>query len=127
METKGAFLHFVRSAVNSVIAGIQRNPELEFIHETLHLQSDEDGEQTIPAIAAGAEPDADASMVDLKRELFLRLRKRASRKLHASIDEWEKTFFWASYVPSRGKRSRSRQVRELAMRVLKEIDGDLHR
>ena len=64
-------------------------------------------------------------MVDLKKELFKRLRERASRQLVPVIDEWEKTFFWANHVPCRRKRDYVRQVRMLAMRILKELAEDL--
>jgi hypothetical protein len=76
-------------------------------------------------LASTSEADADISMVDLKRELFERLRKAASRELFPVIEEWERTFFWSSHVPCRRKRDYVRQVRMLARRIFKELSEDL--
>jgi hypothetical protein len=126
VQAKGPFLHYVRSAINSVIQGQGRNRELLYIHESIHEKNVEE-RRTAIVLTSAAEPDADASMVDLKNELFKRLRERATRQLVPVIDEWEKTFFWASHVPCRRKRDFVRQVRMLAMRALKELAEDLRR
>jgi len=124
VRTKGAFLHYIRSATNSVIEGTRRNRELLFIHESIHRTWDGEEEQTTVVLAAGTEPDADASLVDLKREFFLRLHRKAPPKLLPDIDEWEKSFFWADHVPYHRVRDHSRQVRVLAKRVLKDLAED---
>jgi hypothetical protein len=77
------------------------------------------------AAIPGAEENLD--MVDLKNELFARLRAIAPSRLLPSIDEWEKTFFWASKIPFKKSRDFRKQVRRLAMQVLKEIAADLSR
>jgi hypothetical protein len=45
----------------------------------------------------------------------------------AVIVDFVTTFFWASHVRCRRKRDYVRQVRMLAMRVLKELSEDLGR
>lgn len=127
VQSKAAFLHYVRSAINSVVEAMRRSRELLYFHESIHeTQNREEGHTTI-VLPSAAEADADVNMIDLKRELFKRLRKIAPRKLLPVIDEWERTFFWASHVPCRRKRDHVRQVRFLAMRVLKELSEDLGR
>ncbi len=125
VQTKAAFLHYVRSAINSVIEGLGRNRELLYIHESIHEKEDSEERRTTVVLTSTVQADSDALMVDLKRELFKRLRKDASRALLPVIAEWEKTFFWASHVPCRRKRDYVRQVRMLAMRILRELAGDL--
>jgi DNA-directed RNA polymerase specialized sigma24 family protein len=125
LRTKDAFLHYIRSATNSVIEGAQRNRELLFIHQSVHRTWDGEEEETTAVLAAGTEPDADASLVDLKHEFFLRLRRKASSKLLPDINEWEQTFFWADHVPYYKDRDHSRQLRVLAKRVLKDLAEDL--
>lgn len=128
LVTKGAFLHYVRSAINSVIEGFGRARELLYFHESIHQQQDSEQERhAMLLLRSVAEADADAGMVDLKRELFERIRKNAARKLLPVIDEWEKTFFWATHVPYRCNRDYVRQVRVLAMRTLKELAEELRR
>ncbi len=127
VRTKAAFLHYVRSAINSVIEGLGRNRELLYVHESIHEAEDSEERHTVLVLTSTAEADADDCMVDLKRELFTRLRKKASRELLPVIEEWERTFFWASHVPCRRKRDNVRQVRKLAMQILKELPEDLGR
>jgi hypothetical protein len=127
VRTKQAFLFYIRSAINSVVEATQRKPEFLFIHESIHLTRDAEEKGTRIVLTALCEPDGDACMVDLKTELFLRLRKQAPSRLMPTIDEWEKTFFWASHVPSPQEKDHARQVRVLAMRVLKGIAEDLSR
>ena len=126
LRTKGAFLHYVRSSINSVIDAAKRKRELWVIHETIHREKEEEEHTTIILAAIpGAEENLD--MVDLKNELFARLRAIAPSRLLPSIDEWEKTFFWASKIPFKKSRDYRPQVRRLAMQVLKEIAADLSR
>lgn len=127
VKTKSAFLHYVRSVINSVIEGRGRCRELLYLHGSIHENQDSEDRHTAIVLASAAQPDADAVMVDLKTELFKRLYKSASRKLVPVIEEWEETFFWASHVPCRRKRDYVRQVRMLAIRVLKELAEDLRR
>ena len=125
LQTKDAFLHYVRSAINSIIEGYGRNRELRYTHESIHEEADLEERHITLAIKSAFEADADSRMVDLKRELFTRLRKYATRELLPVIDEWERTFFWASQVPCRRKRDYVRQVRILTIRILKELAENL--
>jgi hypothetical protein len=43
--------------------------------------------------AALLSPDTDPAMVDLKQELFSKLREIAPARLMPTTAEWEKTFF----------------------------------
>jgi len=126
VQTKAAFLHYVRSAINSVIEALGRNRELQHSHDSIHGNEDAEARRAI-VLTSASEADADGGMVDLKSELFARLRTIASRELLPVIDEWEKTFFCASQVPCRRKRDHVRQVRVLAMRILKELAENLRR
>jgi hypothetical protein len=110
-----------------VIESLGRNRELLYTHESIHETPESDERHTTILLASAAAPDGDAAMVDLRTELFKRLRKIASRELLPVIDEWEKTFCWASHVPCRRKRDHVRQVRMLTMRVLNELAEDLRR
>jgi hypothetical protein len=127
VQSKSAFLHYLRSAINSVIDGMGRDRELLCFHESIHETKQSKECHTTIVLTADASSDADAGMIDLKLELFKRLRRDAHRKLLPVIDEWEKTFFWANHVPCRRKREFVRQVRLLAIRILKELSEDLRR
>jgi len=127
LQTKATFLHYVRSAINSVIEGFGRNRELRHTHDSIQEEVDSEEKHAPLVLTSNVEADSDFRMVDLKRELFARLRKIALRELLPVIDEWERTFFWASHVPCRRKREYVRRVRILAMRILKELAEDLHR
>lgn len=126
LRTKGSFLHYVRSSINSVIEAAKRKRELWAIHESIHREKEEDENMTV-VMAAIPGAEEDTNMVDLKNELFARLRAIAPSRLIPSIDEWEETFFWTSNIPFKRKRDYRFQVRRLAMRVLKEIGEDLSR
>jgi hypothetical protein len=125
LRTKSAFLHYLRSAINSVIEGLGRSREFLYFHQSIHEMQDPEERRTTAPLASPVEPDGDSAMVDLKTELFKRLRQNASRELLPVIDEWESTFFWASHVPCRRKRDHVRRVRILAMRTLRELAEDL--
>lgn len=127
LQTKATFLHYVRSAINSVIEAFGRSQELRHKHKPIQTETDWEESHASPVLTSTVEADADAQMVDLKRELFRRLRKNASRELLPVIDEWERTFFWAIHVPCRRKREYVRRVRKLAMGILKELAEDLRR
>ena len=125
LRTKTEFLHYVRSAINSVVEAMKRTRELSFIHEIIYREKDPEDEGKSTVLTALPSPDQDSSLVDLKNELFARLRKVAAAELRPTIDEWERTFFWASMVPVRRNREYQRRVRKLAKRVLKRIATDL--
>ena len=122
IQTKAGFLRYLGSAINSVIDATQRKRELFYIHEAIQPCSHYSEENETPLVLiAKVEPDVDASWVDLKKELFKRLRRQSPPHLLPTIDEWENVFFWSSQVPLRGAQGYPRQVRALAMRVLKDI------
>ncbi len=125
LETKSAFLHYVRSVINSVVEAFGRPRELTYIHDSIHESEDSEERHTGIVLTSAPQPDADPGMVDLKRELFQRLHTIAPRELLPVISEWERTFFWASHVPCRRKRDYVRQVRMLAKMILKKLAGDL--
>ena len=127
LRTKNAFLHYVRSAINSVVSVSKKTPELLFIHESIHRYKDVEVEARTMVLKAPSGPDEDTSMVDLKNELFARMREIAPKVWHPTIDEWERTFFWAGQVPVMKKRWHRVRVRKLAIRVLQEIADDLGR
>ena len=125
VRNKDAFLHYVRSAINSVVEAMRRPQELRFIHETMDRQKDPESHERVIVPAAPPSPDTDPAMADLKQELFTKLRKIAPARLLPTIAEWEKTFFWATQVPVGKDRHHRDQVRLLAMRVLRQIERDL--
>jgi len=125
VKTKSAFLHYVRSVINSVVEAFGRPRELTYIHDSIHESEDSEDRHTNIVLTSAPQPDADPGMVDLKRELFQRLRSIAPRELLPVISEWERTFFWASHVPCRRKRDYVRQVRMLAKMILKKLAEDL--
>lgn len=125
VQTKEAFLFYVQSAINSVVEAMKRKRELLFFHETIYREKDVEEEHRTIVLTAMVNPDEDADMVDLKTELFARLRKIAPSKLLPTIEEWERTFFWATQVPFKKKARYRLEVRKLAVRVLKDIAGDL--
>ena len=127
LKRKDAFLHYVRSAVNSIIDAAKRSRELLFIHETIHREKDSESQERRIVLTALPSLDGDPVMVDLKAELFARLRQLAPARLLPTIAEWEKTFDWASQVPIPGTRRHQAEVRKLAMRVLRKIADDLGR
>lgn len=125
VQTKNAFLHYVRSVINSVIEAFGRHRELLYLHESIHEAEDSEERHAAIVLTSAPQPDADAGMLDLKKELFRRLRGTAPRELLPVISEWERTFFWASHVPCRRKREYVRQVRMLATLILKQLGENL--
>lgn len=124
LQTKESFLHYVRSATNSVIEAAKRKRELWVIHETLSAEQDAEDARQRPTIKALPAADEDTAMLDLKTELFVRLRQVAPRRLLPTINDWETTFLWDSILPYRKKRVYRDQVRRLAIRILRQIAED---
>jgi hypothetical protein len=122
---KAAFLQYMRSAIAAVIARAQRKLALLPIHEPLFMADGAAVNKPILLLATNVYPENSASLQDLKREIFVRLRRHASPRLLPTINEWERTFFWTNQMPRQGSRSHRRQVRMLAMLVLKEINERL--
>ena len=81
LETKSAFLHYVRSVINSVVEAFGRHRELTYMHDSIHEAEDSEEQPTAIVLTSAPLADADAGMVDLKRELFQRLRSTAPREL----------------------------------------------
>lgn len=125
LETKESCLHFARSAINSVIEALYRKRELLFVHETVHASGDDCEEHRTVMLTAALSPDVDVALVDLKRELFTRLRKIAPKRLAPLIHEWEDGFLWESKLPRHMNRHHREQLQKLANKVLREIAGDL--
>jgi hypothetical protein len=123
--TKDAFMHYVRSVINSVIDATKRKRELLFIHETINRDQDSDSQEQVVILTSITSPDADPALVDLRTELFSRLRDIAPARLQPTLAEWENTFFWSTHVPSLGKRQHQEEVRRLAVRILRKIARDL--
>jgi len=115
----------MRSAIAAVIARAQRKLALLPIHEPLFMADGAAVNKPILLLATNVYPENSASLQDLKREIFVRLRRHASPRLLPTINEWERTFFWTNQMPRQGSRSHRRQVRMLAMLVLKEINERL--
>ena len=125
LKSKPTFMHFARSAINSVIEALYRKRELLFMHESVHQSDGVYEEHRTVILAAPPSPESDVNMIDLKRELFTRLRHQAPKRLMALIDEWEAGFLWESKLPIHQNRRHRQQLRQLASKVLKEIAGDL--
>ena len=121
LQTKADFLRYVRSTINSVVEAAKRKREFWVIHETILVERDVEEGQTFFVIAAPVAADEDVAMVDLKNELFARLRQQAKPGLLPIINEWEKSFLWESSLPAGKKRSYTDRVRALAIRILRQI------
>ncbi len=71
IQSKKAFLHYLRSAINSVIDSTQRRRELFHIHESIQSISNNSEKNDVSIVLIAAiEPDADDSWVDFKKEFF---------------------------------------------------------
>lgn len=125
LKSKSTFMHFARSAINSVIEALNRKRELLFIHESVHNSGEMYEAHRTVILAAPPTAESDVNMIDLKRELFIRLRQEAPKRLTALIDEWEASFLWESKLPIHHNRRHRQQLQQLASKVLKEIAGDL--
>jgi hypothetical protein len=108
-----------------VIARAERKRAQLPIHEPLPAANGGVEDEPFLSLAANVPPENSASLQDLKKEIFLRLRRHAPPRLLPTINEWERTFFWTHYMPRQSTRSHRRQVRMLAMQVLKDINENL--
>jgi len=117
-------LHYIRSAVNSIIEAAKRDRALYVIHETVELAHDIEGQETLVVLTAPTPVTEDVAWLDLKKELFARMRRFAPPNLLRKIDEWEKSFLWDMELPAWKNRAHRDQIRSLAMQVLKHIAKD---
>jgi len=122
---KEGFLNFLRRAVCSTVEASSRSREHRHKHQPIEPWDGFNG-QSPREIEAPSCPDRNVELIDLKRELFGRLRKRAPVRLQHIIDLWEAIFFWADRVPCAGNPKHAYQVRLLARRILQEIDGEIN-
>ena len=122
---KEVFLNFLRGAVCSTVEAFSRKREHRHQHQPIEPWDGSNG-QSPREIEAPSCPDRDMEFIDLKRELFGRLRKRAPARLQHIIDLWEEIFFWADRIPCAGNPKHAYQVRLLARRILQEIDGEIN-
>jgi len=127
LRTKADFMHYIRSAINSGVEAAKRKRELWVFHETLHRERGIDEEQTFIFLTARLSAAEDVCMLDLKQELFARMRKTAAPDLLPMINEWEKSFLWDTDLPSWKNRRHRDQVRHLAIRILRQIASDFGR
>ncbi len=115
ISDKPTFLNYMRGVISSLVYAMTRKRGFHARHATW--------DDNIGSADAGPRsPAKEAGLRDLSAQLFPRLRSRAPRRLLPTIAAWESVFLESDRIPARGHRKYVREVRELAKRVLVELD-----
>jgi hypothetical protein len=117
LESKDAFINFIRGAISSIIEAMGRKRQLQ----NAHVPWRDDLAQTTPGLLPG--PQEAAELNDLKDQLFPQLRARAPKRLQRTIDAWEPVFTYSDRIPAPGNRSYVKQVQNLAQEIVTELGG----
>ena len=107
LESKGAFLNFIRGAISSISEAMGRKQKLrtEYRPWKDDLASPPDQSMRTPA--------ENAELSDLQSQLFPLLRSQAPRRLKRTIDAWEAVFHESYRIPARGHRRYVSEVKAL--------------
>jgi len=119
LATHDAFLNFLRGAVASTVEGFARG---EYRHPKVAVD-------VVSLASHRSWPDLDIYLVDLRNELFARLRQQVPHSCQQTLDAWEESFFWSDQIPRVPSPNHSRVVRLLAREILDELGWtpDRHR
>lgn len=117
LESKQAFLNFIRGAISSIVESMARKPESRNAYTTLQSELAERIAGPLPS------PQETAELNDIKRQLFPQLRARAPQRLQRTIDAWESVFTESDRIPAPGHRSYVTEVRNLAKEIMSELGG----
>lgn len=117
IESKDAFLNYVRGAISSGIEAMSRKPQFRVEHEPWQ---DGHAGSTDPHSLS---PAAVAQLSDLKAQLFQRLRARAPSRLRPTIDAWESVFLHSDRIPAPGHRRYVGEVKNLARKIVTDLGG----
>jgi hypothetical protein len=117
IESKSAFLNYIRGAISSISDAMRRKRQFRTQHEPW---SDNLG---LSADRTARTPAKLAEMADLKDQLFPRLRARAPKRLQRTIDAWESVFTESDRIPAPGHRRYVGEVKALAQEIVTELGG----
>jgi hypothetical protein len=113
MQTRAAFINFLRGAVASTVEAFARRAE----HGHKHLDMGQ-----LPGASLPTVPAPDYALLDLKAQLFKHLREKAPPRLHSTIRAWEAVFLWSDRVPSHPDSYHARAVRRLAREIILKLE-----
>ena len=118
LDNKPEFLNYLRGIISSLIYGMTRKSGFG-AECMLH----EDDEERAALMNDGGASAQDAEWNDLRDQLFPRLRAQAPKRLLPTIDAWEAVFIHSDRIPAPKKRKYAWEIRNLAQKVLSEVDG----
>lgn len=116
IETKDAFLTYIRGAICSIVEAMGRKRQFRIQHEPWK----EENEVATDTLAT---PATDAEISDLREQFFPRLRSLAPERLQRTIDAWESVFDETDRIPAKGHRRYVKEVRQIARDVIADLGG----
>lgn len=118
-----SFCAFLKRTIKSIVTSAGRH------HRCVPIIPIDDGgdEGKIQlGFATSQRPDEDVEFLDLRDELFRRLRKRCPTQARRMAKAWQREFMWSDAIPLRGAHRQYRaQLREVARQILAEIEPTL--
>ena len=118
LDNKSAFLNYLRGIISSLVYAMTHKSGFG-----AECMLREDDEETAALMNDGGASAQDAEWNDLRDQLFPRLRAQAPKHLLPAIDAWEAVFIQSDRIPAPKKRKYAWEIRNLAQKVLSEVDG----
>ncbi|HWQ93099.1 MAG TPA: hypothetical protein VN673_15600 [Clostridia bacterium] len=118
LTDKSAFLNYLRGIISSLVYGMTRKSGFG-----ADCTLDEDHEEQADFVHDHGAAAKALEWNDLRDQMFPRLRARAAVRLLPTIDAWEKVFTESDRIPAPVRREHVREVKDLARKVLTELDG----
>jgi hypothetical protein len=117
-----AFGGYVKGVINSLIDTLASRREHCHVHQPLDGLNGKTNQEQQTGQATPASPDDDVVFIDLRNELFSRLKSRCPNHLRRPLEGWERVCGWAEVIPIRGFHRRHRaELRVLAKQVSDEL------
>jgi hypothetical protein len=112
LESANTFKNYIRGVINSIAEGWARthHTQRQWDHCSLELVQE----------TLAAPQESQIEFRDIKRELFTRLRQRASTRLLPTIDAWEESP--DGRIPCVTSRKHVCAVKRLAQHIARELD-----
>lgn len=119
----GAFMHYLRGVVLSLVQSQRRSLENRFVHAPWEDWILDD--RLRDEFLAGANPEEEVAFRDLSELLFYRLSVRIPVRLKRLLLAWREQQFDSDKIPLEGAHRRLRaELRSLAAEVMSELTAD---
>jgi hypothetical protein len=116
VETKEAFMNYLRGAISSIVEAMGRKREFR--------RESEPWMDTLGEIDRNAPNPANlAELSDVRDHLFEQLHARAPRHLKRVLAAWKPIFAESDRIPGAGNRRYATEVKALAREIITELGG----